>query len=95
MTRKFVNIFFRARDAHLSDMDILRTMRDCIAHGCASITPYPVMQKQGGCYSIKVNGIFDDHQDVYSAADRAVYVWIRDLPSRGLPFDRRYVFSMR
>lgn len=95
MPKKFVNIFFRTRDAELSDLDILRTMRDLISNGRASVTDYSVMEKQGGCFSIQMDGIFEDRCDVYDKADRQVYLWIRHLPTRGLPFDRRAVFRYK
>lgn len=90
--KKFVNIFFRPEDAQLNDLDTLRTMHDHISTGRASVTDYPAMEHHSCCFSMPLDGIFGYRSDVYAQANRQIYLWIRNVPTRGLPFERRFVF---
>ncbi|KAJ5179976.1 hypothetical protein N7492_003186 [Penicillium capsulatum] len=92
MDTKYVNVFFKAHHANLNDMDLLRYIRHSIEIHNASITSYPVAEHFRHTYTIEVTGIFRDQHDIYDAAGQVVYCLMRDLPMKGLPFERRMVF---
>lgn len=86
----FVNIYFGAMDNHLNDARLLRNILNTIETGQASLTLWPEMQGQKNCFSFEVPGM--DQHKVHADAIRQVQAWIRDFPTRGLPFSRASVF---
>lgn len=90
--RRYVNIFLKPADRTLNDTDLLRTMQWAINERQATITLSPEMRSHPNCYSIEVKVFSLAADDIYNAADRVIYMWMRELPDKGFPFDRSAVF---
>lgn len=87
----FVNIYFQAIDCHLTDKALLQNILWHLEERRASLTSRPDSRKNKNCFSFEVRGC--NEACVYTDAINRVKIWIWNLPTSGLPFDRAGVFQ--
>lgn len=87
----FVNIYFQAIDCHLTDKALLQNILWHLEERRASLTSWPDSRKNENCFSFEVRGC--NEACVYTDAINRVKIWIWNLPTSGLPFDRAGVFQ--
>ncbi|KAJ5113666.1 hypothetical protein N7456_002200 [Penicillium angulare] len=86
----FGNIFFLPIDSSLSDAHLLYRMMGILEHKEMTLTVFPESKGVKNCYSFPVTGTVQ--AQIYKDAIAMVEAWIRDLPTKGLPFDRKAIF---
>ncbi|KAJ5586884.1 uncharacterized protein N7459_002649 [Penicillium hispanicum] len=89
----YVNVFFTYIDGRYDDMYLLRTMQTVVRGDLAIISSRPMMLERPLCCSIEVRGTYTTKREILDAADHQIYLWVRSLPTDGLPFSRREVFQ--
>lgn len=88
----YVNIFFTGFDNRYDDMHLLRVMQTVVRGDLATITSRPLMQRRAFCFSVEVNGTYATRRAILDVAEYQIHLWMRNLPTAGLPFSRGDIF---